>query len=78
MVDVNEIVIEYSGWCRIDASKIKLQYTGQDESIPAIISGEDYIKLSVEERQEYLAENIYDAMRDSDDSEWVDIQIIVE
>jgi hypothetical protein len=78
MVGVDEIVIEYSGWCRIPASKIKFQYTGEDDSIPGIISGEDYIKLSVKERQNYIAENICDAMRDSDDSEWTDIQIIVE
>lgn len=78
MVGVDEIVIEYSGWCRIPASKIKFQYTGEDESIPEIISGEEYIKLSAKERQDYIAENICDAMRDSDDSEWIDIQVVAE
>ena len=75
MVGVDEIVVEFSGWCRIPASKIKFQYTGTDESIPEIISGEKYISLSVKERQDYITENICDAMRDSDDLEWVDIQI---
>ena len=80
MAEEAEIIIEYSGWCRIHASKIKFQYVGEDESIPIlnIISGEEYIKLSPKERKDYIAENICDVMRDSEDCEWDDIKIIVE
>jgi len=78
MVGVDEVVVEFSGWCRIPASKIKFQYTGENESIPEIISGEEYIKLSATERKDYIAESVCDAMRDSDDLEWTDIQIVVE
>ena len=78
MVGVDEIIVEFSGWCRIPTSKIKFQYTGENESIPEIISGEEYIKLSVTERKDYIAESVCDAMRDSDDLEWIDIQIVVE
>ena len=78
MVGTDEIVVEYSGWCRIDASKIKFQYTSEDESVPAIISGTEYLKLSIEERKHYIVENLCDVMRDSDDLEWTDIQTVVE
>lgn len=72
------IVIDFSGWCRINPDSVKFQYTGEDESKPATISGKEYLSLTHQERQFYILDNITSAIRDSDDLEWVQIDVSEE
>jgi hypothetical protein len=45
----DEIVLEFSGCCRIEAKNAKFVYTGEDENVQFNISGEEYRQLTMEQ-----------------------------
>lgn len=73
-----DIVLEYSGWCRINAKNARFVYIGNDENQPENITGEDYIKLSKDEKSKYLIEDAVATIRDADENEWTDLSLVVE
>ena len=64
-----DIIVEYSGWIRIEPQKIKFQYIGQND-LPEIIDGVQWQALSEDDRSDYIIEDAIAAMRDSEDGEW--------
>lgn len=72
------IKLEYNGWCCIPAKNARFQYIGHRKDLPHIISGTEYIKLSIEQRADYAVENIIDTIlkcsqNEFSDYEWTDI-----
>lgn len=72
------IVIEFSGWLRSPAENLSFQYIGEDESVPGIIDGKAYLALSKEDRGKYVVENLGQAITQSDDLEYEEINVVVE
>ena len=70
------IVIQYSGWMRVEAKDLRFQYQGSDVAKDGCITGTQYLALSDDDQGDYIPENIWDGMRDSVDSELVDVQVI--
>lgn len=54
------------------------QYIGEDDSKQPLINGCKYVKLSKEEREEYVINCLVAVMRDSDDLEFEYLDIEVE
>jgi hypothetical protein len=70
-----DITIGFSGWLRIRPENIKFVKITELESE---ITGSEWLKLSHEDRCDYLIEDIIAAVRDSDYCEWEDIDVIAD
>ncbi len=73
-----DIIVEFSGWCRVNPENARFQYTGEDEGAKFIISGAEWQSLSEDERSNYILEDVVAAIRDSGDNEWTPIYTFVE
>lgn len=73
---MNDIIVEYSGWIRIEPQNIRFEYIGQDD-MPQNIDGVQWQALSEDEQSDYILEDAIAAMRDADDGEWVDLSVEV-
>jgi len=72
----NDIIVEYSGWIRMNPKNIRFEYIGQ-EDMPQNIDGVQWQALSEDEQGDYILEDAIAAIRDSDDGEWVDLSVEV-
>ena len=68
-----DIIVEYSGWIRIEPQNIRFVYIGQND-MPQNIDGVEWQALSEDDRSDYIIEDVIAAMRDSDDGEWDNIE----
>ena len=73
---MNDIIVEYSGWIRIEPQNIRFEYIGQDD-MPQNIDGVQWQALSEDEQSDYILEDAIAAIRDADDGEWVDLSVEV-
>jgi hypothetical protein len=69
---MEKITVTYSGWCEIDAEDVVF-INIQDDS--PNITGKEWLKLSLEERGNYILENVNDVIQNSTDGEWTEIDI---
>lgn len=67
-----DFVIEYSGWIKVNP-QTKFQYIGKDDSKEPIINAVEYIKLSSNERSQYIIEDMAQAIKESYDGEFTSI-----
>jgi hypothetical protein len=74
----DEIVLEFSGCCRIEAKNAKFVYTGEDENVQFNISGEEYRQLTMEQKADYVPDDIIALIRDSSDVQWSGINVVQE
>ena len=74
--DINDIIVEYSGWVRMNPKNIRFEYIGQDD-MPQNIDGVQWQALSEDEQGDYILEDAIAAIRDADDGEWVDLSVEV-
>ena len=73
---MNDIIVEYSGWIRMNPKNIRFEYIGQDD-MPQNIDGVQWQALSEDEQDDYILEDAIAAIRDADDGEWEDISVEV-
>ena len=73
---MNDIIVEYSGWIRMNPKNIRFEYIGQDD-MPQNIDGVQWQALSEDEQSDYIVEDAVAAIRDADDGEWVDLSVEV-
>ena len=73
---MDDIIVEYSGWIRIEPQNIRFEYIGQDD-MPQNIDGVQWQALSEDEQSDYILEDTIAAIRDADDGEWVDLSVEV-
>ena len=71
-----DIIVEYSGWIRMNPKNIRFEYIGQDD-MPQNIDGVQWQALSEDEQGDYILEDAIAAIRDADDGEWVDLSVEV-
>ena len=74
---MNDIVVEYSGWVRMNPKNIRFEYIGQDD-MPQNIDGVQWQALSEDEQGDYILEDAVAAIRDADDGEWTDLSAYVD
>lgn len=85
---MNDIIVEYSGWVRMNPKNIRFEYIGQDDMpqncnflpisrCPFVIDGVQWQALSEDEQGDYILEDAIAAIRDADDGEWVDLSVEV-
>jgi hypothetical protein len=71
-----DIIVEYSGWIRMNPKNIRFEYIGQDD-MPQNIDGVQWQALSEDEQGDYIIEDAVAAIRDADDGEWIDLDVEV-
>jgi hypothetical protein len=74
---MNDIIVEYSGWIRIEPQNVRFEYIGRDD-MPQNIDGVQWQALSKDEQSDYILEDAVAAIRDADDGEWVDLSVEVD
>ena len=57
----HDIIIDFSGWIGIDSKKLLFLHTETMETI----RGDEWIKLSEDDRADYIVEDIIAAIRDA-------------
>lgn len=72
----NEVFLDFSGWVRLN-SQTNMQYIGEEDDRPTIITIADWVKLPQEQREMYILEDAIAAIRDSDDLEYEDLKLTV-
>ncbi len=66
-----DIIVEFSGWCRISAESAKFINIENEE----IICGIQWQKLPKDERSNYILEDVIDAQRDATDGSYDQIDV---
>lgn len=69
-----EIVVDFSGWLKLRPETARFQNAETQE----IITGDDYIKLSDDDREDYVLDSVISGLRDCFDSSWESIEIIIQ
>ena len=72
-----DIIVEYSGWIRIEPQNIRFEYIGC-RLMPTNIDGVQWQALSEDEQGDYILEDAVAAIRDADDGEWMDLSAYVD
>jgi len=62
----NQIYISLEANCAVDACDINFEYFGTDKSYKEIITGDEWIALSVDQQQYYILEDLFQTFKDSD------------
>ena len=74
-----DIVVEYSGWCKLLPQNASFVYIGQDDyDYDHRINGLEWLDLSEEKKADYILEDVVAAIRDSFDGSWEHIDVIEE
>ncbi len=74
-----DIVVEYSGWCKLQPQNASFVYIGQDDyDYDHRINGLEWLDLSEEKKADYILEDVVAAIRDSFDGSWEHIDVIEE
>tara|TARA_Y100000310_G_C19996754_1_gene496592 strand:- start:30 stop:344 length:315 start_codon:yes stop_codon:yes gene_type:complete len=76
-----EILVQFSGWCRLYPSKVKFVFIGDDADEAYFeyheIDGNQWLKLDEETRdQYYILADAAQTVKDSDVLEWVELDVI--
>ena len=69
---MKDIIVEFSGWLRIEPKKAKFVCIGSDGPV---INGEQWLALDEDARGDYILETVIDAQRDSHDGNYYDIDV---
>ena len=77
MSESKDIVVEYSGWCKLQPQNASFVYIGQDDDEHRI-NGLDWLNLSEEKKADYILEDVVAAIRDSFDGSWEHIDVMEE
>ena len=76
-IEMNDIVVEFSGWIVADPYKTKFfkvgslysEDSGKQDTRPETINGKQWLELDESERSDYVPDNLIDAQRDAFDFE---------
>ena len=82
---MSKIIIQFNGWVEADPESVFFQYIGEDlkhydpsKITGNLITGTEYLKLSSEERDEYILEDLGYAYTNSFDGELEECDVSVE
>lgn len=72
-----DIVVEYSGWCKLQPQNASFVYIGQDDDEHRI-NGLEWLDLSDEEKANYVLEDLISTIRDSFDGSLEHLDVMEE
>ena len=75
---MRRIIIGMSGWCEADPSRTMFQYIGDRDDVDKLISGEQWLSLTEDDRGDYILENVLTAFKYSLDGEYEQVDVEVE
>ena len=75
---MSKIIVSVSGWCEADPSRTMFQYIGDRDDVDKLISGEQWLSLTEDDRGDYILENVLTAFKYSLDGEYEQIDVEVE
>ena len=71
---MKDIIVEFSGWVRVEPTVIKFVWIG-DETPRPVITGEEWQALSLDNQGDWVLESVLDACCDAEDGGYEDIQV---
>ena len=78
MEKTNKIIVSFSGWVECNPEETSFQYIGEIAANRAVISGTKYMRLSQNEKDNYILECLGQAYTNSLDGELMDLEVKVE
>jgi len=75
---MSKIIVSVSGWCEADPSRTMFQYLGDRDDVDKLISGEQWLSLTEDDRGDYILENVLTAFKYSLDGDYEQIDVEVE
>ena len=75
---MSKIIVSVAGWCEADPSRTMFQYLGDRDDVDKLISGEQWLSLTEDDRGDYILENVLTAFKYSLDGEYEQIDVEVE
>ena len=73
----NKIIVEFSGWVECDSDKVKFQYISNDDDQCTVITGTEWLKLSEDDRDNYMLEDCIEAQKTSVDGSYEHMDVII-
>ena len=69
----NRIIVEFSGWVECDSDKVKfVRFITND-----VITGAEWLKLSEDDRDDYMLEDCIEAQKTSVDGSYEHLDVII-
>jgi len=75
MIDNGMMCIDFSGFVSVDPRRVRFEYIGVDKKFQPIINGSKYLRLSDDDKAEYVFQNMIDVLTAAEDLEWSTIEI---
>ena len=75
MLDHGMICVDFSGFVSVDPRRVRFEYIGVDKKFQPIINGSKYLRLSDDDKAEYVFQNMIDVLTVAEDLEWSTIEI---
>jgi len=75
---MSKIIVSVAGWCEADPSRTMFQYLGDRDDVDKLISGEQWLSLTEDDRGDYILENVLTAFKYSLDGDYEQIDVEVE
>ena len=76
-----KIIVEFSGWVECDSSRVLFQYIGDEHDDDVrrwpVITGNEWLKLSQDEQDDYTLENFVHAQETALDGSLEHLDVIV-
>jgi hypothetical protein len=74
---MNKIIVEFSGWVECDSDKVMFEYIGSEDNSRQLITGTEWLKLSEDDRDDYILEDCIEAQKTSVDGSYEHIDVII-
>jgi hypothetical protein len=79
---MSKIIVEFSGWVECDSDKVMFQYIGPEQyglmSTGGSITGTEWLKLSEDDRDNYMIEDYIEAQRTALDGGYEHLDVIIQ
>ena len=72
----DEFYLDFSGWLKLNHNT-RMEYSGENESKPKIITVLEWSKLSEDEQQSYILEDFTAAIRDAEHLEYTELSTTI-
>ena len=79
---MTKIIVEFSGWIECDSSRVLFQYIGDEHDDDVrrwpVITGNEWLKLSEDEQDDYILEDIIQAQETALGNWYENLDVIVQ
>lgn len=74
MTETKDIIVEFSGWVRIEPDKVNFELI-RDSDRPWSITGTEWVALDEDAKADYTLEDLTAVQRDAHDGETLDLSV---